>query len=98
MEDSIYTVPLLSEEEQYEISSSSSSDDEEKCKIPLIPLEVDKEGDYYPYGLLHTDEQTYEDDRLFKERMICLFAFFSMCFPLNLIFLFLLKYKKWDNI
>ena len=105
IEDSMYNVPLLANEYKYPYSAilnkhdnynnyNKNEDyecDEEKLSDHIDPLEIEIEYETnnlygYPFGINTNLEMS------FKDKMLCLFTFCSVCFPINLIFLFVYKY------
>ena len=96
IEDSMYNVPLLSNEFSYpylfhknEDEFYDDDDDVEANKNNIEPLEIEYEVNNfygYPFGSNVASENN------FKDKMLCLFTVFSFCFPFNLIFLFIYKY------
>ena len=96
IEDSMYNVPLLANEYNYSYYDENSNNedyecDEEKLSDHIDPLEIEVEYETnnlygYPFGINTNLEMS------FKDKMLCLFTFCSVCFPINLIFLFVYKY------
>ena len=95
IEDSMYNIPLLSNEFNYPYcfhkneDECSTNDEEDNVNNNIEPLEIEYEVNNfygYPFGSNIASENN------FKDKMLCLFTVFSFCFPFNLIFLFIYKY------
>ena len=96
IEDSMYNIPLLSDEYNYPYSFyenideyHENGDEEENTNGHIEPLEIEYEVNNfygYPFG------RSIASENSFKDRILCLFTLCSFCFPFNVICFFIYKY------